>query len=441
MPVSASPSLPVFAGPMRPQRRRARRTESLLKDWSPAFETQDLDRLQKPLATVLHNRNLVVWRGQEGKLLAATNRCPHAGSELSMGRLQGGMLKCGYHGWEFDAAGRCAKNPYGPVPAATQRSMLEMIPAVEQDGIAWVWTGGSCPPEHGPTPLPEAFSRLPASVLRRRVPGAFVEHLLNAACVTHIHDAHAFGSHSEAGPVPYVRQTMSNHTVEVRAPKATTLFDAPSTVYHVVQQGPIEVHIWSHLTPAQPSETHHFSKIAFCANQSVPPRWRGLFDASLRLGAKLQVANHIFNLRTSEEDVAIVAHEAHQPGVWGRSDMPRRLISQWVESALPQAESWIDKDALLTPASQLGARAVDRYHQHTHDCGVCLPAYDRARLLEQAWPSVAVGLLAASAFTASQGDEVATATLAGGAFAASALGTMAGWLRRQLGPSDPPEHR
>ena len=394
--------------------------------------------MQKPLATLLHNRNLVVWRGQEGRLLAATNRCPHAGSELSMGRLQQGQLKCGYHGWEFDAEGRCKKNPYGPVPAPTERSMLEMVPAVEQDGIAWVWTGGDCPPGRGPTPLPEAFSQLPASVLRRRVVGPFIEHLLNAACVTHIHDAHSFGSPEHAEPVPYVRHAASAHTLELRAPKVTTLFDAPGVVYHVVQQGPIEVHIWSHLTPAQPNETHHFSKIAFRANDSVPQPWRGFFDTSLRLGAKLQVANHIFNLRTAEEDVAIVAHEPHQPGIWGRSDLPRRLISEWVEKTLPHAETWIDRDALLTPASRLGARAVDRYHQHTHDCGVCLPAYERARVVEQFWPSVAVGLLAASALTSTHADQPAAATLA---LAASAVGTMAGWLRRQLGPSDRPEHR
>lgn len=56
---------------------------------------------------------LVLWQGDEGTA-AFDDRCPHRGARLSLGRVQGGVLECPYHGWRFAADGRCVAVPAVP---------------------------------------------------------------------------------------------------------------------------------------------------------------------------------------------------------------------------------------------------------------------------------------------------------------------------------------
>jgi phenylpropionate dioxygenase-like ring-hydroxylating dioxygenase large terminal subunit len=62
---------------------------------------------------------LVLWRDGES-LSAFTDRCPHRGARLSLGRVRGGTLECPYHGWRFDSGGACVGVPAAPgfVPPA-----------------------------------------------------------------------------------------------------------------------------------------------------------------------------------------------------------------------------------------------------------------------------------------------------------------------------------
>jgi phenylpropionate dioxygenase-like ring-hydroxylating dioxygenase large terminal subunit len=47
----------------------------------------------------------------ETRLVAYADRCPHRLAPLSAGRVVGGTLQCGYHGWCFDADGACTEIP------------------------------------------------------------------------------------------------------------------------------------------------------------------------------------------------------------------------------------------------------------------------------------------------------------------------------------------
>lgn len=47
----------------------------------------------------------------DGTFHACTNTCPHADGPLGEGTLDGGLLTCPYHGWQFDLAeGTCKTN-------------------------------------------------------------------------------------------------------------------------------------------------------------------------------------------------------------------------------------------------------------------------------------------------------------------------------------------
>ena len=64
------------------------------------------DRL---LARTILGEPLVLFQGPDGAPAALIDRCGHRFAPLSMGRREGGRLRCMYHGLVFDAAGTCVE--------------------------------------------------------------------------------------------------------------------------------------------------------------------------------------------------------------------------------------------------------------------------------------------------------------------------------------------
>ena len=53
----------------------------------------------------------------EGEIVAIGNECPHQSGSLGDGRLEGQIVICPLHGWEFDArSGACMTVPGESVP-------------------------------------------------------------------------------------------------------------------------------------------------------------------------------------------------------------------------------------------------------------------------------------------------------------------------------------
>ena len=92
-----------------------------------------------PVARRILNIPVVLFRGADGKAAALEDRCCHRGLPLSLGRVVGDLLQCGYHGLCFDAGGSCVKVPGQDriPPAARVRS----YPLVERDALLWIWMG------------------------------------------------------------------------------------------------------------------------------------------------------------------------------------------------------------------------------------------------------------------------------------------------------------
>jgi len=55
--------------------------------------------------------DLVVYRTEAGGVVALDDVCPHRLAPLSMGKLKGDAVECGYHGMTFGADGRCIRIP------------------------------------------------------------------------------------------------------------------------------------------------------------------------------------------------------------------------------------------------------------------------------------------------------------------------------------------
>jgi phenylpropionate dioxygenase-like ring-hydroxylating dioxygenase large terminal subunit len=81
----------------------------LRKFWYPVIPLSLLE--SGPKAFTLLGRELVLWLDGQGTPVAMDDRCPHRHAKLSKGWMDQGQLLCGYHGWTFNAEGRCTRIP------------------------------------------------------------------------------------------------------------------------------------------------------------------------------------------------------------------------------------------------------------------------------------------------------------------------------------------
>jgi phenylpropionate dioxygenase-like ring-hydroxylating dioxygenase large terminal subunit len=128
----------------------------MLKNFWYAIELSSAVTAQPRAAKVL-GKDLVLYRGKDGRVVALDRRCVHRGGDLAGGLVIEGCLRCPYHGWRFDEQGACVAipaNPPGtPVPKAAR---VESYPTEERYGFVWVFLGELPPAERPPIPpLPE----------------------------------------------------------------------------------------------------------------------------------------------------------------------------------------------------------------------------------------------------------------------------------------------
>ncbi|MEP6147918.1 MAG: Rieske 2Fe-2S domain-containing protein, partial [Nisaea sp.] len=82
--------------------------------WMPAALAVELDG-PRPVAPVrLMGEDLVLFRREDNTLGLMSRFCPHRGVDLCYGRLEGGGIRCSFHGWHFDQTGQCTEQPAEP---------------------------------------------------------------------------------------------------------------------------------------------------------------------------------------------------------------------------------------------------------------------------------------------------------------------------------------
>lgn len=87
----------------------------------------------------LLGENLVLYRQRNGRVAALEDACPHRKLPLSMGRIKGDQVECGYHGMTFDCTGTCTRAPGMDRPPAAAR--VRAYPVTSGYGLLWVWMG------------------------------------------------------------------------------------------------------------------------------------------------------------------------------------------------------------------------------------------------------------------------------------------------------------
>ena len=109
----------------------------LRNTWYVAALSLEVGR--EPKAIRILGEAVVLYRTQAGAAVALEDACPHRKLPLSMGRIKGDAIECGYHGLTFDCAGQC-------IDAATQTRIppfakVRSYPVQDKYGLLWIWMG------------------------------------------------------------------------------------------------------------------------------------------------------------------------------------------------------------------------------------------------------------------------------------------------------------
>ncbi|MDJ0685132.1 MAG: aromatic ring-hydroxylating dioxygenase subunit alpha [Alphaproteobacteria bacterium] len=128
----------------------------LRRYWQPAALSEELMGA-RPVAPVrLMGEDLVLFRDKSGALGLISRRCPHRGVDLCYARLEEDGLRCPFHGWRFDRAGRLVEQPAEPDDSPMLQTLkTSAYPVVEKNGVIFAYLGEGAPP---PFPSLDCFA-------------------------------------------------------------------------------------------------------------------------------------------------------------------------------------------------------------------------------------------------------------------------------------------
>lgn len=116
------------------------------RGWFAVANSSEVGR--KPMSIHYFGQDMVLYRGESGKVVMLDAWCPHMGTHLGSGpnsatstsqsHMEGDNIRCPFHAWRFGPDGVCNNIPYhdGPIPpGARVKSWL----VVERYGIVFTW--------------------------------------------------------------------------------------------------------------------------------------------------------------------------------------------------------------------------------------------------------------------------------------------------------------
>jgi 5,5'-dehydrodivanillate O-demethylase len=116
--------------------------------WQPIYESTRLAAGQAVQVQVL-GEWFTLYRGEAGQPHLVAHRCPHRDTVLATGHVEGDSIRCFYHGWRYEADGRCVEQPAEPKPFCA-KIRIASHPLREQLGLVFAYLGEGEPP-----PLPQ----------------------------------------------------------------------------------------------------------------------------------------------------------------------------------------------------------------------------------------------------------------------------------------------
>lgn len=127
--------------------------ELMRRYWLPIGYSAEYEMGGQPERVKVLGEDLIAWRNAEGKPAFVQAQCPHRGSGLYYGRNEGEGIRCAYHGWTFDATGRCIDMPNEPIESNFKNKVrIKAYKGADYGGAVWIYMG---PDQENPPDLPQ----------------------------------------------------------------------------------------------------------------------------------------------------------------------------------------------------------------------------------------------------------------------------------------------
>ena len=108
----------------------------LLKDWYVICRKDEIEE-NKILLKYVFDQEIIIWKKKE-RIMAWENLCIHRGSRLSLGSIKNGILKCAYHGWEYNQDAQCVKIPSQPDIKIPKKACVKSYKVIEKMNMVWI---------------------------------------------------------------------------------------------------------------------------------------------------------------------------------------------------------------------------------------------------------------------------------------------------------------
>lgn len=170
-------------------------------------------------------RPVCFYRLGDGSPNAIEDRCPHRRYPLSLGRLDGDVIECSYHGYRIAGSGECvgvAEQPFRPKGARVHH-----FPVVERHGIVWIWPGD--PDRADPEDIPDvswltdqSWTHVHGQVALKARQVLLVENLLDLTHETFLHPGSIGNAAVASTPIEVTaegtRVSFVRHMIGIDAP-------------------------------------------------------------------------------------------------------------------------------------------------------------------------------------------------------------------------------
>ena len=295
----------------------------------------------KVLHLQLFGEPIIVYRGSNGKIVCAQDRCPHRAAPLSMGTTKNGILKCRYHEWTFGNDGKCHSIPKGSDSFVNKVSLFT-IPCVELEEIIWVYRGN--PNNADPSKIlnnPKHKSKLKTAGYSETIgdmDGNWLHHIENLIDFSHTYFIHknranAGGNYSKHKPFDIdVTKDKRGYCIKItRQIRGTThmRFDPPNS-WMICSDRKDTLVLYANLVPINKNHT----RVLFRAYGSLVNK------LSFIPGYKYM--NSIENWKILDEDNMLIAGQSIRVDYLGapaahfsrNDDLPIKSLYEWTTKAI-----------------------------------------------------------------------------------------------------------
>lgn len=188
--------------------------ELLRRYWHPVGLSSDFKepRIKK---VKLLGEELVLYRDQSGALGLIDKRCAHRGASLEHGIIERRGIRCAYHGWQYDAQGRCVDRPNEPEgDPGKSRVSVKSYPVLERGEMVFAYLGPSPVPEF---PLFDLFKggNVIKTIGYAAVPVNWLQIMENSMDPVHVEWLHGHFYKQEKGSSAPPFDTFAKHHVKI----------------------------------------------------------------------------------------------------------------------------------------------------------------------------------------------------------------------------------